>query len=124
MSALNGLTLIQNIRHPSSHTITVRDLDSNEFEGVECHVNSIHHQIPWTNNKLEGKNFKVYGYTQLSPIHEYQEDEKITCFIEPEIIHFPKTNSIGVQFHPEMMGTYGSYKDIQSYLERLINKLF
>ncbi len=124
VSALNGLTLIQNIRHTSSHDLLVRDVETDNFEGKRVMTNSIHHQLVWTENKLEGENFKVYGYTNISPIHEYQEDEEINCFIEPEIIHFPKTNSFGVQGHPENMDYSKAYEPMMDYLNDLLKKLF
>lgn len=101
--------MIQDIRHTSSHDLLVRNVENDLFDERKL-VNSIHHQIPWTENKLEGENFKVYGYTNISPIHEYQDGEEINCVIEPEIIHFPKTNSFGVQFHPNHFGVVKSDK--------------
>jgi len=122
ISALNGLTLIQDMNHFSSHPITVRDDDMNFTK--EIIVNNAHHQCVWTENKLEGDNFVVYGYTNLSKNHHYQEDEIIHCTVEPEIIWFPKTKSLGVQFHPEWMTTGCTYTDCLDYLQKLANKLF
>jgi len=118
LSALNGLTLIQDLRHPSYHELTIRDLDTNEFRD-KIQVNSIHHQLVYTNNQLEGENFKVYGYCKLSPYYDYQENETIKVDFEPEIIVFPKIRAIGVQFHPEMMDN--NYEDTLNYLEQLKN---
>ncbi len=130
ISALNGLSLIQHMGHPSSHLITVRDEDMNFTK--EILVNNAHHQCVWTENKLEGDNFVVYGYTNLSKNHHYQEDEIIHCTVEPEIIWFPETKSLGVQFHPEWMSACGdvtyydnnNYLKTLDYLQKLANKLF
>jgi putative glutamine amidotransferase len=117
MSALNGLTLIQNIHHPGGHSITVEPLKENNVESV--YVNSLHHQLVWTENKLETEKFKVYGHCSLSDVHDYQKDEKVECTIEPEIIYFPETRSLGVQFHPEMMYDGKRYADVLNYLVEL-----
>ena len=123
MSALNGLTLIQDMSHGGSHPIKVRNLVTNEFTET-LSVNNIHHQCVWTNNALEGitstgKAFKVYGYCNLSKKHHYQEGEEIVCFVEPEIIYFPETRSLGCQFHPEMM----SRGPVLDYLDALLEKI-
>ena len=44
ISALQGLTLIQDLRHPGGHNLTVRNLDTDEFTDT-IKVNSIHHQL-------------------------------------------------------------------------------
>lgn len=113
-AALNDLTLIQDIDHPASHNIQLIGLDNSLSERAQ--VNSIHHQLVWTENKLETENFKVYGYCKLSKHHDYQKDEPVDCIIEPEIIYFPKTNTLGVQFHPEMMSHGTTYNKIIDYL--------
>ena len=123
-SALNGLTLIQDMDHPHTHEITVRNPNDLSDE-KEVLVNSLHHQLVWTENKLDDKKFKVYGYCSLSDEHLYQKDEDVVCTVEPEIIYFPDTNTMGVQFHPEMMyKKYDKgYDEIISYLVNLIKTL-
>lgn len=124
MSAINGLTLIQNMSHGGSHKIKAYNNVSKEYD-ISLDVNNAHHQCVWTENQLETDDYKIYGYCSLSPYHDYQEDEKVDVKIEPEIIYFPKINALGVQFHPEWM----SYNDTKfrgtlDYLDSLINKLF
>lgn len=123
MSALNGLTLIQDMQHGGSHMINVLDPVSNSYSN-EILVNNAHHQCVWTENKLEGDNYKVYGYCSLSQYHDYQENEEIICTIEPEIIHFPEVKGIATQFHPEWMDYDTYYNKTLTYLETIINKLF
>jgi gamma-glutamyl-gamma-aminobutyrate hydrolase PuuD len=136
ISALNGLTLIQDMNHPVSHEIYVRDLKTDKFT-KKVKVNSAHHQLVWTNNKLEGDDFKVYGHCLLSKHHYYDLRVSPIVTIEPEIIHFPKINALGVQFHPEWMTPMPHdmeffeydddsryYNPVLDYLKDLINKLF
>lgn len=123
ISALNGLTLIQDMSHGGSHHINVLDMETDSYD-KELRVNNAHHQCVWTNNNLEGDNYKVYGYCSLSKYHEYQKNEKVNCEVEPEIIHFPEVKAIATQFHPEWMGSYAHEEDTLNYLEKLINKLF
>lgn len=122
ISALQGLTLIQDLRHPGGHNLTVRNLDTDEFTDT-IKVNSIHHQLVYTNNELEGDNFKVYGHCMLSDYHSYQKDEEVVVDFEPEIILFPKVRALGVQFHPEMMGYQPMYNETLNYLKKLVNLL-
>lgn len=121
LSAVNGLTLIQDMSHGGYHNIQAYDFRSNRYD-KKIEVNNAHHQCVWTENKLEGDNFKVYGYCSISPYHRYQENEEIQCTVEPEIIHFPKVKAIATQFHPEWMGFTEDSPTLQ-YLEDLINKI-
>jgi gamma-glutamyl-gamma-aminobutyrate hydrolase PuuD len=124
LAAMNGLTLIQDLNHPHEHYVNIRNLDSDEFDGSRIYTNSCHHQAVWTENKLQGNNFEVYGATNLSRQHKYQEDENIICTVEPEIVWFPEVKALGVQFHPEWMSEGGNYKECLDYLSKLINKLY
>lgn len=124
MSAMNGLTLIQNMSHGGSHNINAFNPESNDYD-ISLRVNNAHHQCVWTKNELETEDYKVYGYCSLSPYHDYQENENVECLIEPEIIYFPKTKCLGVQFHPEWMDYSDvQFKDTLNYLDELVNKLF
>lgn len=117
-AAINGLTLIQDMDHPGRHDITIRNIE----EGTEdtAMVNSLHHQLVWTENKLDTDDFTVYGHCLLSDVHHYQIDESVKCRVEPEIIYFPKTNTMGVQFHPEMMYEGKAYAKILDYVLNLV----
>jgi gamma-glutamyl-gamma-aminobutyrate hydrolase PuuD len=123
-AAMNGLTLIQDLDHPHDHYINIRNLSSQEFDGTKVRTNSCHHQCVWTNNKIEGDNFIVYGTASLSRVHHYQEDEKIFCTVEPEIMWFPEVRALTVQFHPEWFRDGGNYDNCEKYLTELVNKLF
>lgn len=121
VAALNGLTLIQDLHQRYSgpgHLIKVKNLKTGRFN-KEILVNHAHHQCVWTENKLEGKNFKVYGYCNLSRYHHYQEEEEIECKVEPEIMFFPKVKALTVQFHPEWMTKNSHWSETLQYLEDL-----
>lgn len=123
VAALNGLTLIQDMKHPSEHYINIRNLENNLFDR-EIKTNSAHHQLVWTDNNLEDDDYKIYGYSNISTHHHYQEDEEVTCVIEPEIMWFPKVKALTVQFHPEWMIYNGLYNNCLLYIKELINKLY
>jgi len=106
MTALNGGKLIQHISHPGGHMVHTKD-------GHSYHVNSLHHQMcnPYDLPKDE---YDVLAYAEdLSYTHLGEHDQELTFpdhaytkdgfFMEPEAIWFPKTRSLGVQYHPEMM---------------------
>lgn len=92
--ALNGGTLTQDItNHTSNHLLFTRDNES-------FYVNSSHHQlmnhdtdgelIAWATHKSE---------LQINPLKNlYKESYKT-----PEIIFYPKTKTLCIQYHPEWM---------------------
>ncbi|TXI86786.1 MAG: hypothetical protein E6Q36_08600 [Chryseobacterium sp.] len=122
MSALNGLSLIQDMSHGGTHWIKALNTKDGTFN-TDLVVNNAHHQCVWTENKLEGDRFKIYGYCNISPYHHYQEKEIVDCKVEPEIMYFPKVKGFGTQFHPEWMGDIEKEETLQ-YLENTINTLF
>jgi gamma-glutamyl-gamma-aminobutyrate hydrolase PuuD len=125
MSALNGLTLVQDMSQPYEHKIKIKNFATGNFS-KEATVNNIHHQMVWTENKTETEDYIVLGYAEkISKKHIYNNKEGfVNCTIEPEIIYFPKTKSLGVQFHPEMMSDNEHYGEILSYLVDVINVFF
>lgn len=110
--------------HKGSHYINVRNIETNEFD-KQIYVNNAHHQLVWTENKLEDENYIVYGWCKLSDYHDYEEGVQLDVQIEPEIIYFPKVKALAAQFHPEWMSK-SNPKDLQTltYIEELVNKLF
>lgn len=123
IAALNGLTLIQDMKHPSEHNIKIRNLETGIFD-TEILTNSAHHQLVWTKNIIEDENFKVFGYSSIATEHHYTAKEEIKCIIEPEILWFPKVKALTVQFHPEWMHSAGFYRHSLTYIKDLINKLY
>jgi gamma-glutamyl-gamma-aminobutyrate hydrolase PuuD len=122
IAAMSGLTLIQNMTHNGGHKILVRNLETGLFD-EEVSVNNAHHQCVWTENKLEDENYKVYGYCNLSPYHDYQEGVKLDVKVEPEIMYFPKFKALTVQFHLDWMSR-DEHSKVQQYVDKLINQLF
>jgi GMP synthase-like glutamine amidotransferase len=122
IAAMNGLTLIQDMTHNGGHKILVRNLETGLFD-EEVTVNNAHHQCVWTENKLEGDKFVVYGYCNLSPYNHYQEGIKLDVKVEPEIMYFPQMKALSVQFHLDWMNR-DENKAVQNYVDELINKLF
>lgn len=121
-SALNGLTLIQDQYHPSNHYITTRNLKNNKFSS-SCLSNSCHHQSVYTGDKLEGDNFVVLAYTEtLSDNHKYDGDIPKPKF-EVEMIYFPKTNTLGIQGHPEWTEDTDEYWEFNNYINNCIDEL-
>ncbi len=122
LCAVAGGKLVQHMNHPGGHFITTP-------EG-EMFTNSLHHQLQYPFNMVEGEDYIIYGYAKgISKIHESSGDlpielpkDKDGYTIEPEIVYYPKINALGHQAHPEMM--YGStrYADMMNYTQMLFNK--
>lgn len=103
LTIFNGGKLVQHINHPGYHTVYTND-------GQKHLSNSLHHQMCNPFN-LPEKDYVVLGYTKgLSSCYLGEREEPVAMkkdeqgfIIEPEIIYFPKTKSLGAQYHPEMM---------------------
>lgn len=103
--AMNGGKLVQHLSHGGQHKIELND-------GGSLIVNSLHHQLcyPWN---LPSDEYELIGWAnELSPMHlggdsgpmDFPKHAfKDNRIMEPEILFFPKTKCLGVQFHPEMM---------------------
>lgn len=93
-------------------------------EGITIPMNSFHHQmmfpdqvihemLGWTTNVTNGG--ANFDYHKMPPI------EKSWFLKEPEILYFPKTNSLAVQAHPEWMDI--NSKGVQYVLGLVRSKL-
>lgn len=105
LCSLSGGKLIQ---HTTGHAGSEHTMDT--IDGLRIRTNSLHHQMinPYMMNP---KNYKILAWTSKRISRKYlgAGDKSITLpyeFKEIEAIYFPSTNSMGVQYHPEMM--YGS----------------
>lgn len=93
LCAMAGGTLVQDMRHKSSHPI--RELKTDRI----IQVNSLHHQmqVPPPNAEViavadpKMSPHYVYGEPGFQPKHEY------------EIVYYPAIKALGVQYHPEIM---------------------
>lgn len=110
ITALAGGKLVQHIHtHGGSHNIRVQDVITKQAK--EFNVNSIHHQMMYPFN-LRDDEYKILGRAIGTKVTSFLDgkDQQMTIpedrdgTIEPEIVYYPKIKSLGVQFHPEMMG--------------------
>lgn len=101
LAALAGQKLVQHISHPSSHVIQTHD-------GLTLYTNSLHHQQVYLCNGKEGEDYKLLAWApRLSRTHLNGEDVDYkfpSDYKEPEVVVFPKINSMGIQGHPEFGG--------------------
>lgn len=105
LTVLNGGKLIQDMDHPWGHGLEWHD-------GTVSNTNSLHHQMCWPFN-LPKEDYRVLAWATTSKydtttdklLSQYFRSETINEKppVEPEVIHFPKTRSLGIQGHPEMM---------------------
>jgi len=120
LNVMNGGRLMQNVYNHAiqgTHSIITR-------EDKQIEVTSTHHQMMFPKGKHE-----LLAWAQgLS--HKYETGrETITAkkgsnrepFSEPEVVYFPNTKSLAVQFHPEYMneGT-GGYEYFQDLLKEFV----
>jgi gamma-glutamyl-gamma-aminobutyrate hydrolase PuuD len=98
LAALSGAKLIQDVTH---HCTPHRMI--NKF-GEEYRTLSIHHQMVYPFEMPEDE-YDILYWSSPSGSNHYLGDkidpEKV--IVEPEVIYFPKTRSLGIQGHPEMM---------------------
>jgi len=91
LTALTGGTLIPHVNnHVGGHLVKVVANDTWKYTVFP--VNSLHHQMC-----IPTKEQKVLAYAENIAF------KQTNTVIEPEAIFFPKINSLGVQWHPEMM---------------------
>lgn len=121
LTVFMGGTLIQDIRHPGRHEITL-------YNGDRVVTNSLHHQLcnPLSikKNKYEllswACNLTPYMYNGKNENIINKPYGKILSEKEPESIYFPTIRAIGVQGHPEMMDPDHQYvRFLLTELERL-----
>ena len=115
--AKSGGRLVQDLNHPGGHMLKTTD---SEFP--EVLVNSIHHQLmyPFEMNKKE---YEILAYTPNISKHHYDgEGNQMELTCEPEIVLFPKSNALGFQCHPEMIGRpdKGSYQNTVKYFDKIV----
>lgn len=109
LTALNGGKLIQDVTKHGGTSHRCKTWDNQTYT-----MNSLHHQMfyPWN---LPQEDYKLISWTEgLSDWYLNGDDtdinfhtEAITddgLIIEPEVVYYPKTKSLAIQGHPEMMG--------------------
>lgn len=123
LNVMNNGALIQHVNNHAiggTHTI-------NTHEGETLQVTSTHHQliVPREGNLVAWATdtaalFETGG--TLSPqelLDPYKQPDG--HFMEPEVIYWPRTNSLGVQYHPEYMNRDSEgWKYFQTLLHKYI----
>ena len=74
-------------------------------EGKVYEVTSTHHQMmnPWN---MDAGDFEVLAWSEIILSDKYfngNDEEVQPPIVEPEVVWYPKTRSLAMQFHPEYM---------------------
>jgi putative glutamine amidotransferase len=103
LCALSGGKLIQHVTGHSGagdHAVTT-------YDDKKYTVNSLHHQMmyPYT---LSSKDYTMIAWSSKNLSSTYQGGNNKELWVsdkfqEPEVIHFKNTDSLAIQWHPEMM---------------------
>lgn len=111
--ALSGGDLIQ---HVTNHG-TSRGHSMVTNEGKEIHVCSVHHQMM---NPFKTKH-ELLGWAKenISTCYLIEQDKNVDMKVEPEVVWFPETQSLGIQYHPEFMA---SDDEAVKYARELVKK--
>ncbi len=96
LCALSGGSLIQHVTYHAGpdHIMTTSD-------GMSINVCSVHHQMmnPFgTKHELIG-----WAADKLSGVYLIEDEKKVEMEVEPEVVFFPETKALGIQYHPEFM---------------------
>ncbi len=99
LGVLNGSILIQDVTHHagSSHYMVNKD-------GEGYPITSLHHQMVYPFD-MKPEDYEILYWSETKRSSHYLGDkvDPKKVVVEPEVIWFPKTKSLGVQGHPEMM---------------------
>lgn len=114
LTVMNGGKLIQDI---SNHAIgDTHEIDTTK--GKRYSITSTHHQMHYPFN-LPKEEYKILAWSSPSRSNHYEgfgiDTKKIV--VEPEIVHYHKTNCLCIQGHPEYMP---NNNPIIKYLNKLI----
>lgn len=122
LCALSQGKLIQDVsNHHGRHIIITMDKK-------ELNVNSIHHQMMFPYD-LDPKDYEILATVKKNLSSHYTNgfNKPIYVpegFLEPEIIHFKNTDSLAIQFHPEMMFRNESYSESNKWMQELFMKFY
>lgn len=96
LCALSGGSLIQHVTHHAGigHKMTTKD-------GQQIHVCSVHHQMM---NPFGIKHDLIaWASENLSTVYLVEGSKQENMKVEPEVVFFPETKALGIQYHPEFM---------------------
>lgn len=100
LCALSGGKLVQHVtHHGNGHMLRLKD-------GREFLTSSVHHQMMWPFATMKKDQYEVLGWSATNRSTVYvlnDKDIRRDVEIEPEVIWFPETQSLGIQGHPEFM---------------------
>jgi len=122
LGMLNGCKLVQDVTHHAigkTHKVIVYGEEPTIFD-----TTSLHHQMvyPYNINKDE-YDILAGSYPKLSAHYYGGGISWKDYYKEVEVIYFPKTNSLGIQGHPEMMDNYSPFvKYLNSIILSKLNK--
>lgn len=95
--ALSGGSLVQHVTNHAGrdHLMTTDD-------GKEISVCSVHHQMM---NPFSTKHELIaWASEKQSNVYLIEGEKNIEMQVEPEVVFFPETKALGIQYHPEFMG--------------------
>jgi gamma-glutamyl-gamma-aminobutyrate hydrolase PuuD len=98
LCALSGGKVIQHVTHHAGENHSIETV-----EGEDLLVSSCHHQMmnPFT---LKPEQYKLVAWAHNRSTCYLTENEKTFKMpTEPEVVYFPETKSLGMQYHPEFM---------------------
>lgn len=105
LTAMAGGKLVQDMNHHRSHELTL-------YDGTKFYTNTLHHQMAYPYNlKKDEDYFMIAAAYGISDTFEDGSGKQMKMPLvdgkteEPEFVFYPKINGLGIQGHPEMMGT-------------------
>lgn len=95
LCALSGGSLIQHVsNHGVDHMMTTHT-------GEDILVSSVHHQMM----NPEGTEHELIGWSKdkRSRCYFVEENKEVEMDCEPEVVFFPASKALSIQYHPEFM---------------------
>lgn len=113
LCALSGGSLYQHVNHHAG-----QDHDMTTSEGTVLNVCSVHHQMM----NPAGTKHELLAWSRevLSNVHLIEKEENVPVEVEPEVVFFPETKALAIQYHPEFMQTNDPAVE---YARELVSKL-
>lgn len=124
VTVMSGGKLIQHVENHGiggTHLITFDHLNT----GAKLQITSTHHQMMYPFD-LPKKEYILCAYAtnHLSPIYLDGQNKNIEIteeFLEPEVVFYPSTNSLGIQGHPESGVMPAEGKEFMlNYIDRIL----
>lgn len=123
LTVMNGGVLFQDVQSHAMgglHPIETAD-------GEKLFITSTHHQMmnPYI---LQDNEYEVIAWASPKRSNSYYVMDGYVTFFEsfkePEIVYYPKTNSLCIQGHPEYMNPKGELESkTLNYINKLISKI-